>query len=104
MKNRVTVTINDHDYTLVATEDESYIRQVAAFLDGQLREVLASGRLSQTDGAVLTAMNIADRLFQEQMSTENLRRQLKEEVDASARLKMELSEARREIFKLENKR
>ncbi len=104
MKNKVTVTIYDHDYTLVATEDESYIRQVAAYLDGQLREVMASGRLSHADGAVLTAMNVSDRLFQEQHASENLRRQLKEEVDLSARLKMELSEARREIFKLENKK
>ncbi len=104
MKNRVTISIFDHDYTLVATEDEGYIRQVASFLDGQLREVMSGGRLSHADGAVLTAMNISDRLFQEQASTENLRRQLKEEVDASARLKMELAEARREIFKLQNKK
>ena len=104
MKNKVTVTICGQNYTMVATEDENYIRQVAAYTDGQIADMLKQGRLSQVDASVLAAVNIADRLFQEQESLEGLRRQLKEEIESSARLKMDLSEARREIFKLENRK
>ena len=40
MKNRITVTIADHQYTLVAEEDEAYIRKVADFVDQQVSQVL----------------------------------------------------------------
>lgn len=104
MKNKVTVSIAGQEYTMVAVEDESYVRKVAAHVDGQVREVLEQGRLSIADGAVLAAMNIADQYYREQASTENLRRQVKEVLEESAKLKTELSECKREIFKLQNKR
>ena len=50
---------------MVAVEDEGYVRKVAAHVDGQIREVLGSGRLSIADGAVLAAMNIADQYYRE---------------------------------------
>lgn len=104
MKNKVTVTISGQNYTMVATEDESYICKVAAHVDRQISDMLKNSKLSQVDASVLAAVNIADRLLQEQDTLENLRRQLKEEIESSARLKMDLSEARREIFKLENRK
>lgn len=103
MKNKVTVTIAGRDYTLVAVEDESYVRRCAAHVDGQLREV-STPRLSQSDAAVLAAMNIADQFFKEQESAANLRRQVKEGLEEANRLKLELSEAKREIFKLQNRK
>ena len=81
MKNKVTVSIAGQEYTLVGTEEESYVRQIAAHVDEQVRQVADSGLMS-----------------------ENLRRQLKEALEESARQKMELSDARREIFKLQSKR
>ena len=56
------------------------------------------------DAAILTAMNLADEHFKDLETAENLRRQLKDYLDESARLKLELSEAKREIFKLQNKK
>ena len=104
MKNKVTVSIAGQEYTMVAVEDEAYVRKVAAHVDGQVREVLEQGRLSIADGAVLAAMNIADQYYREMASTENLRRQVKEVLEESAKLKMEVSECKREIFKLQNKK
>lgn len=104
MKNKVTVSIAGQEYTMVAAEDEAYVRKVAAFVDGQLREVMDQGRLSLADGAVLAALNIADQFYREQAAAENLRRQIKDGMDESAKLKAELSECKREIFRLQNKR
>lgn len=103
MQNRVTVTIRGQAYTLLAVEDESYVQRVAAYVDKKLGETAGSG-LAQIDCAVLTAMNIADEKFKEQETSENLRRQIKELLEESSRLKLELSEAKRHIFKLEQKR
>ena len=101
MKNKVAVTIAGRDYTMVAVEDEDYVRKCAALVDKQLREIMGT-RLSQADAAVLAAMNMADQFFKEQEASENLRRQLKEGLEEASRLKAELSEARREIFRLQN--
>ena len=103
MKNKVVVTIADRDYTMVAVEDENYVRKFAAHVDQQLREI-ANSRISQADAAVLAAMNIADQYFREQDAAENLRRQIKDNLEEVNQLKMELSEAKREIFKLQNRK
>ena len=104
MKNRVTVTIAGQEYTLVATEDQGYVEKVAQHVDAQMKQVLDGARISLVDGAVLTAVNIADEYFKEVEASENLRRQLKEYLEEATKLKMELSEAKREIFKLQNQK
>lgn len=100
MRNKVVVTIGGKNYTMVASEDEGYVQKCAALVDKHLGEVSAGGKLSQSDAAVLAAMNIADQLFKEQQAAENLRRQIKESLEETNTLKLELSEAKREIFKL----
>lgn len=100
MKNRITVVIGGRDYTMVAAEDEAYVRRCAELVDRQMQDISAGGRLSQADAAVLAAMNIADLLMKEQETSENLRRQVKENLEEANTLKLELSEAKREIFKL----
>ena len=103
MKNKVVVTIAGQEYTMVAVEDEGYVRRCAAHVDEQLRPLLA-GRLSQADGAVLAAMNIADQYFKEQQAAEALRRQIKDSLDEVAKLKDELSAVKRELFKAQNRK
>ena len=104
MKNKVTVSIAGQEYTVIAAEDESYVRKAAMHVDSQVREVMDQGRLSLADSAVLAALNIADQYFREQAASENLRRQIKEGPEEAARLKNELSECKREIFKLQNRK
>ena len=104
MKNKVTVSIAGQQFTLVGTEDESYVCRVAAHVDEQVRQVSDAGRMSVVDSAVLAAVNITDQYFKEQETCENLRRQIKDVLEESAKLKMELSDAKREIFKLQSKR
>ncbi len=104
MKNKVVVTIAEQEYTLVATEDEAYVRGVAKYVDKQVNAVLSAEKFSLVDGAVLAAINVADELFKEREAAETLRLQLKQQVEEATKTKMELSEAKREIFKLQNKK
>ena len=104
MQNRVTVTVGGLNYTLLAAEDENYVHRVAAYVNEKLKETGRPGGVSQMDCAVLTAINIADDRFKEQEASENLRRQIKDLLEENAKLKLELSEAKREIFKLQQKR
>lgn len=104
MKNRVTVTIGGQQYTFLAAEGDDYVQKVAAYVDGKLKETMQGNKMAMVDGAILTAMNIADEKCKEQEASENLRRQIKELLEESSKLKMELSEAKREIFKLQQKK
>jgi len=101
MENRITVSICGTDYTLMAEESPSYMQKVAAIVDSKMGELMASGRISRMDAAVLAAMNIADEMLKQQSGTENLRSQLKGYLDEANRAKTELSESKREIFKLQ---
>ena len=104
MQNRVTVTVGGLKYTLLATEGEDYVHRVAAYVNEKLKATAAQGGISQMDSAILTAINIADDRFKEQEASENLRRQIKDLLEENAKLKNELSESKREIFKLQQKR
>ena len=103
MRNKVVVTIAGREYTMVAVEDETYVRKCADLVDQQLKPI-SSGNLSQADAAVLAAMNIADQFLKEQQASDDLRRQVKENLEDANRLKLELSEAKREIFKLSTRK
>ena len=102
MKNKITVSIAGQEYTMVAEEAESYVKRCAELVDAQVRGVMNGGHLGRSDAAVLAAMNIADQFFKEVEAAENLRRQLKEYLEEATKMKLELSEAKREIFKLQN--
>ena len=104
MQNRVTVTVGGLSYTLLAAEGADYVRRVADYVNAKMKETAGGAKISQMDCAILTAFNIADDRFKEQEASENLRRQCKELMEESSKLKMELSEAKREIFKLQQKR
>lgn len=101
MDNRITVSICGTEYTLAAQESPAYMEKVAAAVDAKMGEILAGGRISRMDAAVLAAMNLADEMFKQQAAGENLRAQLKGYLDEGGKAKNELSECKREIFKLQ---
>lgn len=104
MANKITVTINGADYTLMSEESPSYMQKVAALVDEKMTDITASGRVSRMDAAVLAATNLADELLKQQAAAENLRRQLKGYLDEAGKAKAELSECKRELLKLQQQK
>ncbi len=102
--NRVTVTIAERQFTLLTDDEAVDTQKVAEYVDGKLTELQGQGKLSLIDACILAAMNITEDLFKEQEGSDNLRRQLKEYLEESTKLKLELSEAKREIFALKGKK
>jgi len=104
MQNCVTVNIAGQKYTLMAAEDQAYVEKVAAYADSKIQEIRQGGKTPLQDALILTAMNLADEHFHDAETIENLRRQIKEILDDAAQLKSELSDAKRTIFKLQNRK
>lgn len=64
MEQLVSVVIRGEQYTIRATEDPSYVQQVAAYVDAKLDGVVkGSQALPPTKAIVLASLNIADELF-----------------------------------------
>ena len=103
MANRVVVTICGEDYTFVAEESTSYMQKVGAYVGDKMTEILNSAKVGRTDAAVLTAANIADELFKSQAAAEQLRSQIKGYLDEAGKAQAEVSELKREIFRLQQK-
>jgi len=104
MQNPILFNIRGKHTTLLAAEEEEYVKQCAAYVEKKLGETASGSKMSLADCAVLTALNIADEKFKEQEASENLRRQIKDLLEEASKLKLELSECKREIFKLQQKR
>ena len=101
MANRVVITICGEEYTFVAEESAVYMQKVGAYVDQKMAEVLSGSKAGRTDAAVLTAANIADELFKAQEANQQLRSQIKGYLDEASQAKNELSECKREIFRLQ---
>ena len=61
MANRVTIYIHNQSYNFLAEEDASYLQQCADIVNKEMDEAMSGTTISLTDGAVLAAMNVADK-------------------------------------------
>ena len=86
MANPVTIYIHNKSYRFLAEEDESYLQQCADIVNKEIDDAMGGTTLSITDGAVLAAMNGADKYCKERQVSDNLRAQLKQALDENARL------------------
>ena len=103
MANRVVVTICGEDYTFVAEESTSYMQKVGAYVGDKMNEILNTAKVGRTDAAVLTAVNLTDELFKSQAAAEQLRSQIKGYLDEASKAQAEVSELKREIFRLQQR-
>ena len=46
MKNKVTVTIAQREYTLISDEGEAYVEKVASYVSGQIQETMRTAGVS----------------------------------------------------------
>ena len=74
----------------MAEDDESHILRSAELVDKSIRETKQNGRLSSVDGAILAALNIADKYFKAQQSSDNMRAQIRSYADECAQLRSEI--------------
>ena len=79
MKRSVSVQIAGVRYSLKTDEDERWVKSIAAFVDGKMREVQKSTRTVDTQSAaVLTALQVAEELFAERRGARELRKSIRE--------------------------
>jgi cell division protein ZapA len=86
-KHAVRVTIVDEEFTVRSELDPEYTREVASYVDGAIRRVLASGPIVESHkAAILAALAITDELFKSRVQQEELAQRLKQLAAELARL------------------
>jgi cell division protein ZapA len=79
MKRSVTVQIAGVRYALKTDEDDRWVKTVAAFVDGKIRDTQKHTRVPDTQSvAVLTALQIAEELFNERRQSSELSKKIRE--------------------------
>lgn len=100
-KARVTLNICGNDYYITTDEDPQYVQSLGIELDETLSKIVqGNNRLSMTQAAILTALEYADSARKATETADNLRSQIKEYLEDSARYKMEAEVARRDVDRL----
>ena len=83
-ENFVKVTIYGQEYTIKAPADASYIKNIAEYVDGKMREVQEELATPQVPAkvSILAAMNIADELFAEKRDRDNIKGEVESKVSS----------------------
>jgi cell division protein ZapA len=86
-RNVVKVRIGGDEYTLRSDRSEEYTRSVAEYVDRTLREVQAGGTIVEIHkAAMLTALSVADELFQARQARTEMSQRLSALVTDLSRL------------------
>jgi cell division protein ZapA len=79
VKRTITVQIAGARYPLKTDADERFVKTLASYVDGKMREAQKGARTPDTQAvAVLTALQIAEELFSERATTRELRKSIRE--------------------------
>jgi cell division protein ZapA len=79
MKTPVAVQIAGQRFVLRGDDDERSMREMAAYLDGRIKELQKQTRAADTQSlAVLAALQITEDLFKERRTLAELKRRIRE--------------------------
>ena len=79
-RTKTCVKIDNKEYTIVGDEDEEYIHKVAILVDREMKNVRDNcSKLSTSMTAVLTAINLADKLVRQRIKYIQLEKRMKEQ-------------------------
>jgi len=83
MKRSVTVQVAGQRLTLKTDDDDRQIKALAAYVDAKFRDAQRASRLPDTQAvAVLTALQIAEELFQARADLGGLKKKVRERSEA----------------------
>ena len=79
MKRSVVVQVGGQRYTLKTDHDDRMVKALAAYVDGKFREVQRASRIPDTQAvAILTALQVAEELFQTRQETADLKKSIRD--------------------------
>jgi cell division protein ZapA len=83
VKRSVTVQVAGQRYTLKTDDDDRLVKSLASYVDDKFKHIQRSSRTPDTQAvAILTALQVAEELFQTRRQHAELRRKVREKTEA----------------------
>ncbi|MCC8015987.1 MAG: cell division protein ZapA [Clostridiales bacterium] len=100
-KKKVQIKICGATYSILTDDNAEYVEELGEFIDSEMKNIsMGNPSLSSIQCAVLVALDQADSSRKATAAADNLRAQIKDYLEDSARARMEVDVARREIERL----
>jgi cell division protein ZapA len=79
VKRSVTVQVAGQRYTLKTDQDDRLVKSLSAYVDNKFRDVQKASRSPDTQAvAILTALQVAEELFQTRQEAADLKKSVRE--------------------------
>lgn len=96
--NTVNIKINGMDYNLKGEEKEEYLHKIALYVDKKIKTMMDyNDKLSTTQAAVLTSLNIADEYFKNKEAQNEYEEILEKHIKNEKSLKEEIESLNRQL-------
>ena len=99
-KSKVKIIVAGTEYTVLTQESDVYTKNLAKEVDASIREMCVNGRISITAAAILTAVNLCDRIKKYEQEAESLGDQIEGYLEAASRQLAKYNDLKRENDKL----
>ena len=91
MKNKITVELCDKEFSLLSDENEEYVKSLAKEINQLIQETAYKNlRISKSDAAVLTCLDLCDRNRKLTDNNDNMRKTISEYIDEIRELNRKL--------------
>ncbi len=100
-KQKIKINIAGTPYNILTDNEPGYALKLSREIDSKITEVMNSGRfVSSAQATVITLLEYADSLAKTSKELEDLKKQLKENLEDAAQAKSERDMLKREIIKI----
>lgn len=103
-KNKITVFVAGQKLTLITTDSEKYVSDIAQKVDTTVNSLLNSSNMSREKCAVMAALDFCDDEAKAKGALNELKEQIKDYLEDSSKLRAENAELKAKIEKLENEK
>lgn len=99
--NKVRVDVCGTEYVVLTTDEESYVKGLAEKLDADMKVLMKQvPSASVASAAILVALDYLDDLKKTQSGADNMRTQIREYLEESAKAKQAAEDAHNEVERL----
>ena len=103
-KNKITVFVAGHKLTLITEESEKYVTDIASKVETTINSLFSASNMSKEKCAVMAALDFCDDEFKSRAALNEIKEQIKDYIEDSAKLRAEIEALKAENAKLKGEK
>lgn len=103
-KNKVTIFVAGQKYNLVTTDSEKYVTDIASKVETRINSLLTQTSMSKEKCAVMAALDFCDDESKAREALAQVKEQIKDYIEDSAKLRAEIDALKAQVEKLEGEK